>query len=67
MLIADLKRAIETSGLKLTQIAEGSGVSPAQLSRFVHGERGISLDAAGKLAEFFKLRLCPIEGGKRKG
>lgn len=55
--IADLKRAIESSGQKSVAIAKGAGVSPALLTRFVRGGKGISLPAAAKLAEYLGLEL----------
>ena len=38
-------------------IANGSGVSQSVVNRFVHGERGISLETAAKLRAYLKLQL----------
>jgi len=69
-LVAILKEAIETSGLKLVEISRSAGVSPGQLSRFVRGERDLSLAAAAKLVDYFGFRLVrpePSGKGKAKG
>lgn len=52
-LIAVLKRAISDSGLSQAQLSKESGVSQGQLSRFLRGERKLSLDAAAKLFDYF--------------
>ncbi|VTR97019.1 xre family transcriptional regulator : : HTH_3 [Gemmata massiliana] len=56
-LIAILKDAVTQSGLSLNTIAKESGLSQSQLSRFVSGERTISLESAAKLFEYFGLRV----------
>lgn len=56
-LVAALKDAIATSGEKLAQIARATGVSTGQLSRFVRGERDLSLGAASKLVDYFGFKL----------
>lgn len=52
-----LKQAIEASGQSHLQIAKGSGVSQAVLSRFVSGERSITLQTADKVASYLGLDL----------
>jgi plasmid maintenance system antidote protein VapI len=38
-------------------IAQGSGVSQSVVNRFVHGERGISLETAAKLGSYLEFDL----------
>ncbi|MBK6940944.1 MAG: helix-turn-helix transcriptional regulator [Planctomycetes bacterium] len=58
-LSAALRRAIETSGLSSYRLAQESGVSQGQLSRFLRAERTLSLDAVDRLTAFLKLELVP--------
>jgi hypothetical protein len=58
-LTQQLKAAIEATGDSLYSIAQGSGVAAPVLQRFVNGERGITLDTAGKLAAYLGLALLP--------
>jgi hypothetical protein len=57
-LVGELQQVIRDSGLTLTEIGKASGVDQGQLSRFVRGERTITLPAAAKLCVFFGLRLA---------
>ena len=52
-----LKRAINKSEMSRYKIAHKSNVSEAVLSRFLSGERGITLETAGKIAKVLKLQL----------
>jgi plasmid maintenance system antidote protein VapI len=64
-LIGVLRDAIRDSGLSLREISKKTGVGDPQLSRFVRGERTLTLPAAEKLVEFFGLRLVkPGQAGK---
>lgn len=56
-IIRQLKRAIQDSGLALAEIARRSGVDHSRLSRFVRGERTLTLPAAAKVCEILGLRL----------
>jgi hypothetical protein len=56
-LVGDLKKAIRSSGQSLTQLGRVCNVNPAQLSRFMRGERGLTLRAAGRICEALRLRL----------
>jgi Helix-turn-helix len=60
-LTQQLKAAIEATGDSLYSIAQGSGVAAPVLQRFVNGERGITLDTAGKLAAYLGLALLPAK------
>jgi transcriptional regulator with XRE-family HTH domain len=52
-----LKRAIQESPENQRTIALGAGVNVGMLSRFLRGERSISLGTAAKLASYLGLSL----------
>jgi len=54
-----LRDAIRGSGLTHYAIGKAAGVAPAQLDRFVSGERGLSLATAAKVAAALELVLVP--------
>ena len=56
-LVETLKFAIANSDKSRYANAHESNVSEAVLSRFVNGERGITLETAGKLSEVLGLNL----------
>src|SRR5262249_19080081 len=69
-----LREAIKQSGESLNQLAGRTGVDRARLSRFVRGERGLSLAAVDELCRVLGLRLAgdvfrdvaPTREAKRK-
>jgi DNA-binding phage protein len=59
-LVVQLKKAIRASvagGRSLRDISRASGVRPEQLSRFLRGERDLTLTTAGMLLETLGLEL----------
>ncbi len=58
-----LRQAIETSQFSRYRISMETGVSQAALSRFMSGERSLTLDTVDVLADFLGLKLV----SKRKG
>jgi transcriptional regulator with XRE-family HTH domain len=60
-----LRIAILSADRSRYALAQESGVSQAQLSRFVSGERSLRLDSADRIAEALGLRLVPST--KQKG
>lgn len=56
-----LRDAIRESGLSLCGIARQTGITDAQLSRFMRGERGLTFTTAEKVAKVVGLEL------KKKG
>jgi transcriptional regulator with XRE-family HTH domain len=55
-----LRSVIRKSGESLSVIAERTGVDPGRLSRFVRGERGLTLRAVDALAKHFGLTLAKV-------
>lgn len=58
-LTRQLQAAIAATGQSLYAVAQASGIAAPVLQRFVNGERGITLETAGKLAEYLGLSLLP--------
>ena len=65
-LLDEIKRAIERSGQTRYAIAKGSGVSQAQLSRFVNGQQGLSIEVIEALADYLELEIILKPKTKRK-
>jgi transcriptional regulator with XRE-family HTH domain len=55
----EIRAAINKSKLSGYELCEQSGVDRAVLSRFLRGERSITLDTADKLVEALELKLVP--------
>lgn len=66
-LLSAIRNAIETSGQTRYQIAKGSGVSQAQLSRLVSGEQGMSIANVEKLAKYLNLEVVIRPKRRPKG
>lgn len=49
-ILEPLKTAIAESGLTPYRIAKDAGLAPIVMTRFINGERGISLETADKIA-----------------
>jgi transcriptional regulator with XRE-family HTH domain len=63
MTVSDqIKRAILDSDLTRYRIAQETGVDEATLSRFLSGERGLSMIAIDRLANFFGYKLVKAKG-----
>jgi plasmid maintenance system antidote protein VapI len=58
-LTQQLLAAIAATDESLADIAEGAGVATPILQRFVNGERGVTLETAGKIAAYLGLGLMP--------
>lgn len=66
-LVEDLRRAIQESGLTTTELAQHTGITQPQLSRFVRGIRTLTLPAADKICRHLGLRLVQQAApGKKK-
>jgi transcriptional regulator with XRE-family HTH domain len=57
-LVTQLQQAIRASGLSLNEIGRRTGVSQGQLSRFLRGDRTLTLPAAARVCVYFGLELC---------
>ncbi len=61
MIIAELRKAIVESETSQYRIAKETGISPPVLSRFVRGERDISLRTAEIICNFLDLHLRSLK------
>jgi len=61
-----LRDAVRRSAVTRYRLSLELGIDQAALSRFVNGERGLSLEAIDKLAAFLKLRLVGPQCGKER-
>jgi transcriptional regulator with XRE-family HTH domain len=66
-LVEQLREAIRGSGRSLNQIGKAAGVGPNQLSRFMRGERTLTLPVAEKICDVLGLGLAPVERRRKKG
>lgn len=64
--LTDLKEKIGQCGKSRYVIAKESGVSAAQLSRFMTGERGLSLDSVERVAAYLGLELVLRRAAKHR-
>lgn len=56
-LSAQLRSAVTESGKSQYRIAKATGISQPAITRFVNGDRSISLETADKLAAYFGMSL----------
>ena len=56
-----LRDAITASGRSLNQLSQESGVNDSQLSRFLRGQRSLTMATAALLCKVLGLQLCPVE------
>ncbi len=66
-LSAQLRQAIVDSGKSLGQLTRETGIDKSALSRFVNGERGVSMNSWDALGECLGLRLVADKPRRRKG
>lgn len=60
-LVQQLREAIQGSGQSLYQLSKASGIGRDRLSRFMRGERDLTLEAAEKICNALQLRLTGTE------
>jgi transcriptional regulator with XRE-family HTH domain len=76
-LVEHIRRAVRDCGLSLNELGRRAGVSQPQLSRFLLGQRTLTLPAAARVCQYLGLRLVgrdeppepeqPGRAGKPKG
>ena len=62
-----IRQAVETCGMTRYAISQETGIDQATLSRFVSGERGLSLATLDRLADFLDLNITIGKRRKSKG
>ena len=70
MIVDELRSAIQEAiwkqGIPQAELARRIEMSPAQVSRFLTGERGLSLEAIEKLMDVLELEMVIRPRRKRK-
>jgi len=61
LLTEQLRKAINTCGQSRYAIAKATGVGADTLSRFVNGERGLSMEAMDAIGKHLGLRIVADE------
>jgi transcriptional regulator with XRE-family HTH domain len=61
-----VRKAIDAAGVTRYRIAKETGLSESALSRFMSGERELSLPAVDRLAEYLGLSLCDQSKQKKE-
>jgi plasmid maintenance system antidote protein VapI len=61
-----LRAAVAGCGKTLGQIDRDTGIDTSALSRFVNGERGLSMEAIDKLGTYLGLELRQVRKPKTK-
>jgi transcriptional regulator with XRE-family HTH domain len=64
-LTEQLRDAIRSSGESLNQLSRRCGIGRDRLSRFVRGERDLTVRAAAKICAALDLELVKIKRGKQ--
>ncbi len=64
-LIAVIKQAVSKSGLSLSELARKSGVDQAAISRFMLGQRTLTLKSAAKLFDVLNLEVVEGRGAEQ--
>ena len=60
-----LRRIVRESGRTLGELSQETGIHKSALSRFLTGERGVSVSALDTLGEYFGLSFT-VKPGKSK-
>ena len=56
-MITQIKEAIQGSGQTLVELSQATDVSPSQLSRFLRGQRDLTLTTAARVCDALGLHL----------
>lgn len=63
---AELRSAVEASGLTRYAIWQATGIDQGSLCKFMQGERGLGLDSIDKLADLLGLHVVSESGQREK-
>ncbi len=61
-----LREAIERSGKSRYAISRETGIAQSILSRFVHGDAGLSLENVDRICESIGVRIATSEPAQKK-
>jgi DNA transposition AAA+ family ATPase len=57
----ELRQAIERSGVSRYSIWQQTGIDQGSLSKFMDGERGLSIESIDQIAELLGLHICTAD------
>ena len=66
-LTEQLRAAVARSGMTLGELTRATGIDKSALSRFVNGERGVSMEAMNALGQCLGLRIVADKAKSKKG
>lgn len=61
-----LRQAITASEMSQATLAQETGIDPGVISRFIRGERSLSLETASKIADLLGLELRPKKKDRKR-
>ena len=62
----ELRQAIERSGVSRYSIWQQTGIDQGSLSKFMDGERGLSIESIDTIAELLGLHICTADAKSRR-
>jgi len=62
----ELRQAIDRSGVSRYSIWQQTGIDQGSLSKFMDGERGLSIESIDKLADLLGLHICTADAESRR-
>lgn len=62
----ELRQAIEQSGVSRYSIWQQTGIDQGSLSKFMDGERGLSIESIDAIAELLGLHICTADAEPRR-
>lgn len=57
----ELRGAVERSGLSRYSIWQQTGIDQGTMSKFLAGDRGLSIESIDKLADLLRLHICTAD------
>jgi len=60
-----IRQAVVNSDLTRYAISKATGIPQSTLSRFVHGERGLSMESLDDIAALLHLRIAVVDSADR--
>jgi len=62
----ELREAVEGSGLSRYSIWQQTGIDQGTLSKFMAGDRGLSIESIDKLADLLGLHICTADAKRSR-
>ena len=62
----ELRQAVEQSGLSRYSVWQQTGIDQGTMSKFMAGDRGLSIESIDKLADLLGLHICSADAEQRR-